>query len=81
MSCQEIAFPPFAFLLVVASNKKKPGEGLLIDEFTTLAPNNQKYYEGIVELGFGWSPYPGDYRSQGTIIAARSTQLIRGGLN
>ena len=69
---QEIAFPPFAFLLVLASNKEKAGTGLMISEFTTLAPDTEQYFSGIVEVGFGWSPYPGDYRSKTAIEAGRS---------
>lgn len=64
---QELAFPPFAFQLIVASNTKEPGVGLLIDNFTTLAPTVEQYFSGIVEMGFGWSPYPGDYRSRARI--------------
>ncbi len=70
---QEIAYPPFAFQLVIASNKKDPGLGLLIDNFTELSPDKQQYFSGIIELGFGWSPYPGDYRSKTAIEAARKT--------
>lgn len=43
-----------------------------MDEFTILSPKDQRYFDGTVELGFGWSPYPGDYRSQGAIMAART---------
>lgn len=70
--CQEIAFPPFAFLLVIASNKKEPGIGLMINDFSVLTPVKEQYFSGVIEIGFGWSPYPGDYRSQATIIAGRS---------
>jgi hypothetical protein len=65
--CQEIAFPPFAFLLILKSNKKHAGTGLMIGEFTTLAPDKEQYFSGITEVGFGWSPYPGDYRSRAAI--------------
>ena len=69
--CQELAFPPFAFLLVVASNDKEPGLGLLINNMTTVSPKDAQSFSGSVELGFGWSPYPGDYRSKAAIIAGR----------
>jgi hypothetical protein len=49
--CQEIAFPPFAFLLVLESNKEKAGSGLMIGEFTTLAPDKEQYFSGIAEVG------------------------------
>lgn len=34
--CQELAFPPFSFLLVMASNEKKPGLGLMIGDWCQL---------------------------------------------
>jgi len=71
MWCQEMAFPPFAFLFVLASNKENAGTGLMIGDFTTLAPDEEKYYSGTIEIGFGWSPYPGDYRSRAAIEAGR----------
>lgn len=69
---EEVAYPPLAFQLVIASNKKDPGLGLLIDNFTTISPGTEQYFSGIIEMGFGWSPYPGDYRSKAAIIASRS---------
>lgn len=72
--CQEIAFPPFAFLLILASNIKESGLGLLIDNFTELSPQEKQNYTGLVEMGFGWTPYPGDYRSKAKIIADRSNK-------
>ena len=69
--CQEIAYPPFAFLFVIASNKANPGLGLMMHDWTTLGPDEKQHFTGTVELGFGWSPYPGDYRSEAAIIAKR----------
>lgn len=69
---QEIAYPPFAFQFVIASNNPQPGLGLLIDNFTMLKPETEQYYSGLIEMGFGWSPYPGDYRSKTAIIAGRT---------
>lgn len=71
--CQEIAFPPFAFFLVLKSNKEKAGTGLMIGNFTTLDPDKKQYFSGVTEIGFGWSPYPGDYRSKAAIEAGRTT--------
>jgi hypothetical protein len=65
--CQEIAYPPFAFLLVIASNKKDPGLGLMMGDWTSIGPSEERYFEGVVEVGFGWTPYPGDYRSKAQI--------------
>jgi len=72
--CQEIAFPPFSFLLVLDSNKELAGTGLMIGEFTMLPTEKEQYFSGISEVGFGWSPYPGDYRSRAAIEAGRVTQ-------
>lgn len=69
--CQEIAFPPFAFQLIIASNSTEPGLGLLINDFTTIKPDQEMYFTGDIEMGFGWSPYPGDYRSSATIKSER----------
>ncbi len=69
--CQEIAFPPFAFFMVIASNSKEPGLGLLIDNLTEVSPQEKQIFTGIVEMGFGWTPYPGDYRSKTAIVASR----------
>lgn len=69
--CQEIAFPPFAFLLVLDSNKEQAGTGLMIGEFTTLPTEKEQVFSGISEVGFGWSPYPGDYRSRADIESGR----------
>lgn len=73
--CQEIAFPPFAFQLIISSNIKDSGLGLLIDNFTKVAPNLEQYFSGIVEMGFGWTPYIGDYRSEAAIIASRASRV------
>jgi hypothetical protein len=74
---QEIAFPPFAFLFIIASNNKEPGLGLLIDDMTTVSPNKRQSITGIIELGFGWTPYPGDYRSQVRVLAeSKKTHTI-----
>lgn len=67
----EMAFPPFAFMLVLKSNVAEPGLGLLMNAFVGLAPTARQQFEGIVRVGFGWSPYPGDYRSRGQIQAER----------
>lgn len=69
--CQEIAFPPFAFLLILDSNKERAGTGLMIGEFTKLSVEKEQYFSGISEVGFGWSPYPGDYRSRAAIETNR----------
>lgn len=69
--CQEMAFPPFAFVMVIASNSIEPGIGLLIDNMTEVDPDERQNFKGVVEMGFGWTPYLGDYRSKAAIIANR----------
>ena len=69
---EEIAYPPYAFQFVIASNSPNPGMGLLIDPFTSVSPDAKMQFSGVIELGFGWSPYPGDYRSKAAIIAGRA---------
>lgn len=73
----EMAYPPFAFILVLASNVAEPGLGLLMNDFVTLPPAAKQQFEGIARVGFGWSPYPGDYRSRGQIEAERQRQAPR----
>lgn len=59
----EVAHPPFAFWAVIASNQNDAGRGLTMNDWTTLYPGEKKKLEGIVQLGFGWSPHPGEYRT------------------
>ena len=65
----ELAYPPFAFLLVLASNVDNPGLGLMMNDWGKYSPTEAKAFEGFVEVGFGWTPYPGDYRSSASIEA------------
>jgi len=76
---QEIAYPPFSFQLVIASNNDDPGLGLMMNEWTLLAPGDQRIIEGVSRVGFGWSPYIGDYRSRGEIngTATRATDGVQ----
>ncbi len=67
----ELAFPPFTFLCVIASNVKDPGIGLMMNEWTSLDLTERKRLEGIVRIGFGWAPYPGDYRTRAEILVER----------
>lgn len=67
----EMAFPPFAFLLVLDSNLADPGRGLLMTDWVLHDPGEEKKFEGLFEVGFGWTPYPGDYRSKAAIEAGQ----------
>ena len=67
----ELAFPPFSFLCVIASNVKESGIGLMMNEWTSRDLAERVQFEGYVRLGFGWAPYPGDYRSRASIELER----------
>jgi hypothetical protein len=69
----EMAYPPFAFLLVMTSNINESGVGLMMNDWTTLDLKEPKSFEGIARIGFGWSAYPGDYRSRSAIAADRDS--------
>lgn len=68
----ELAHPPLSFLFVIASNLADSGLGLMMTDWVGLNPKEAKHFEGVVKVGFGWSPYPGDYRSRAAIAAQRS---------
>lgn len=70
----EFAFPPFAFLLTLASNQDPPGRGLTMNDWTLRALDERVHFEGLVEVGFGWVPYPGDYRSRTVIKTEESSR-------
>lgn len=65
----EMAYPPFAFLLVVASNIDNAGLGLMMADWVQYGPKTTMTFEGVMRIGFGWTPYPGDYRSRSEIAA------------
>ncbi len=65
----ELAYPPFAFLFVLASNQASPGRGLMMTDWTQIGCDSRQLFEGPTRVGFGWTPYPGDYRSSGEIAA------------
>ena len=70
----ELAFPPFAFLLTLASNQNPPGRGLMMNDWSLRALDEKVRFEGLVEVGFGWTPNPGDYRSSAAIRAEESSR-------
>ena len=65
----EMAFPPFSFLLQIASNTMDADIGLRIGNFTLQDADTAGVFEGLTRIGFGWSPYPGDYRSRASLEA------------
>jgi hypothetical protein len=60
----EMAYPPFAFLMILDSNLDDPGTGLMMTDWVQYEPSAEMQFEGLFEVGFGWTPYPGDYRSR-----------------
>jgi NADPH:quinone reductase-like Zn-dependent oxidoreductase len=75
--CLEIAYPPFAFLMVIASNSDNPGLGVMMGDWTMLSPTEEKFFTAPFEIGFGWSPYPGDYRSRKAIEGMKAVSIIK----
>ena len=65
----EFAFSPFAFLMVLASNQENPGRGLMMNDWVMMPSDSPHLFEGVLQVGFGWVPYPGDYRSQAALRA------------
>lgn len=65
----EIAHAPLAFLLVIKSNREARPHTWDISEYTRIAPDVGLPVEGDLELGFGNTLYPGDYRTKAAVDA------------
>jgi hypothetical protein len=65
----EIAHAPLASLLVVASGGDAPAHVWDISQYTQIAPETRAHVEGDLEIGFGNTLYPGDYRSKAGVEA------------
>lgn len=63
----EIAYPPYSFLLVLASNKHETLNGAVMNEMVIWELKQTAIYEAEFGVGFGWTPYPGDYRTSARI--------------
>lgn len=63
--CIEIAFPPFAFQLILDGDTDT-ASGVDISKFSSLDPDESQEFniEGLM-VGFGHTPYPLDYRPRG----------------
>jgi hypothetical protein len=68
----EIAHPPFAFVLVLASNHA-PTFGMDMSPFVLEDPSRRVSLEATWQIGFGWTPLPGDLRSRAAIEQGRAT--------
>ncbi len=59
----EMAYPPFAFQMVLASSTKATLNGIVMNEWSLKKTKEPMVFMGEIEVGFGWSPYPADYRT------------------
>lgn len=67
----EMAYPPLAMMMVLASNHEVVSEGVDITSFTEIEPRTKVVIsvdEPII-AGFTWSPYAWDYRSSAALGA------------
>lgn len=62
----EMAHRPFAFTMVLASDHEA-ATGLDLGPLTEVELDRRVAFSGEYEVGFGWSPYPGDYRSSAAL--------------
>lgn len=70
----EMAFPPFAFTMVLLSNKSEPLHGLVLNEWFAQKAKDPIVFKAEVKIGFGWSPYPNDYRTLAAINKQANTK-------
>lgn len=64
--------PPFGFQLSLASNTAEPDVGIVLNEMTELtSAQHAASFEADFIVGFGWTPFIGDYRSRGMIESGR----------
>lgn len=64
----ELAHPPFALFMVLAGDSDV--DMINISEFCELETTTTANYRSTMRIGFGWTPFPGDYRSSGEIQAS-----------
>lgn len=65
----EVAYPPFAFQMILEGNPER-ASGVDISAFTEIGLDERKDFQ-IEDLliGFGHTPYPGDYRTRAKVLA------------
>jgi hypothetical protein len=63
----EVAYPPFAFLLELASNATEFEIGHDMSNWVQYESSERKIFEGEFDVGFGWTPYPGEYRTRAAL--------------
>lgn len=64
----ELAHPPLATLLVLATNGPAP-HACDLSAFTQIAPDVRAPIEGRIAVGIGHTPLPGDYRTRAMVEA------------
>lgn len=67
----EFSYPPLSFLMVLDANTDTYDVGTVISDWTLIHPSEVKHVQAPTRIGFGWTPYPGDYRSRAQIVAER----------
>jgi hypothetical protein len=64
----EVAHPPFACLMVLATNRD-PEHIFDLSPFTQIGADERRVVEGRLDIGFGHTPLPGDYRTRAAVEA------------
>jgi len=65
----EVAHAPLASLLVISSGGNPPTHTWDVSAYTQIAPDVRAPIEGDVEIGFGNTLLPGDYRPKAGVEA------------
>lgn len=72
----EIAHAPLATLLVLASGGNAPAHAWDLSQYTQVAPDVHADVEGDLEIGFGHTLLPGDYRTKAAVDADASSPSL-----
>lgn len=75
----ELAHAPLASLLVITSGGNAPAHTWDISEYTQIAPDVSMGVDGDLEIGFGNTLYPGDYRTKAAVDAEAGRPRSNGG--
>lgn len=58
-------------LCVLASDNDNYNVASLMTDWTQYTATEARNFETILRIGFGWTPYPGDFRTRAQIRADR----------
>jgi hypothetical protein len=64
----DVALPPFAIHMVIGGTKGRH-HSFDLSSFTLVPARQEQRIEAEIEIGFGMTPYPGDYRTPGMVEA------------